>query len=428
MDVDFLIVGGGIQGVTLLHELVAAGARRVLLATREDLGVGETLHGHGYMHHGYMLPAGNEAMAQELAACATWWWQRVEAAGSSYLSQPPVYYGVSANAAAARMKLWRESGIGYQPAGEPPDTLRGASWTGGAVRLFTIRDRAVSMRELLEDLAAPLQDRIVQGELRRIDLDAAGTRVVACRFSGGAARRWAVRPRVVLLATGRFAQPLLRAASTPAGARPLAERCRAFHNIRFVPMLLVRGRDLPPLTGFFESHAVSVCTHPIAGSGESMWIVTYLQDHATDRADFDHARESSAGDGLRQSVDRLCALVPLAHERRRDGLRFSGYLGGKIDHPDGGNARHIDDCGLANLRVVWPGLWSLARSNALDLVREFRACPWEAFDPRAQFDPRDFGLQPGVPVGEERRLTDVQSWQTYDAFARALASRSPAAP
>jgi hypothetical protein len=154
-----------------------------------------------------------------------------------------------------------------------------------------------------------------------------------------------------------------------------------------------------------------------------MWIVTYLQGHESDRRDFDEARESVGHRALRECADRLWALVPAARQRRRDDLRFSGYMGAKIDHPDGGNARHIDDCGIANLRVVWPGLWSLALANARDLVAEFRADASFSgvFDPDARStNPRGFGLPTGVPVGEERRLTAVQPWLSYDEFERTL--------
>lgn len=426
VEVDFLIVGGGIQGVTLLHQFAAAGARRVLLVTRDELGVGETLHSHGYMHHGYMLPAANQGLAGELAECAAWWWRRIEALGSAYSSQPPVYYCVSAAAAAERLAIWNGFGADYTPLAQPPEALLGGSATDGSTRLFSIRDRTVSMPEIVADLAASVQDRIVRAELTAIGLDDSGTRVADCRFARGAdAAPFVVRPRVLLLANGRFAQPLLREARTRTGERPLRERCREFHNIRFVPMLLVRGRHLPSVTGYFESHATFLCTHPVIGGAgdESMWIVTYLQGHETDRGDFDDARETVHRQALREGTDRLCALVPAARQRRREDLRFSGYMGGKIDHPDGGNARHIDDCGLANLRVAWPGLWSLALANARDLVAGFRAdapCPG-AFDPGARpIDLHGFGLPTGVRVGEERRLTAAQPWLSAAEFERAL--------
>ena len=65
IDTDILIAGGGIQGVTLLHELVAADVGRVLLASAGDLGVGETLHSHGYMHHRYLMPAADAPVVRE---------------------------------------------------------------------------------------------------------------------------------------------------------------------------------------------------------------------------------------------------------------------------------------------------------------------------------------------------------------------------
>lgn len=421
IETDFLIAGGGIQGITLLHQLVAAGARRVLLVSRDDLGVGETLHGHGYMHHGYTMPVANKQFAGELAECGAWWWRRIEAAGSSYRSQPPTYYGVSADAAVDRMAVWDDAGLGYESVEEPPAALRGGEADGASTRLFTIRDRTVSMRELVADLAAPLQDHVVRAELVSIELDGTGSRVAGCRCSrdGDEAGGFVVRPKALLLAAGRHVQPLLRRAQTPQGGRPLDQRCREFNNIRFVPMLLVRGQRLPQVTACLEGHAIWMLTHQVDDS-ETMWIVTYLRDHEIDRGNFDESRESMCSDAVHESLDRLCALVPEARERLRDDLRFSFYLGGKTDNPAGGNGRHIDDGGVANMRVVWPGLWSLALANARDIVAEFQAdaCWAGVFNGDAgSLHAQELGLTSGSPVGQERRLTGVQAWLPYDDFA-----------
>jgi len=419
LETDFLIVGGGIQGVTLLHQLREAGARRILLVSRDDLGVGETLHGHGYMHHGYMLPAAGKQLAKELADCGAWWWRRIEATGLRYLSKPPSYYGVSRDAAPGRVAIWDELGVAYQQVPEPPDALRDGSADCPSTRLFCIRDRLVSMPGILEGLAAPLQDQIVRAELTGIALDEAGRRVVNCRCSADDGTTFVVRPRMLLLANGRFAQPMIRGARTPRGAQPLSEPCRELNNIRFVPMLLIRGRHLPRVTAYLESHAIWMLAHPIQGD-ESMWIVTYLRDHECDRSDFDQSRESVPGAAVRESIERLCALVPEVRRRLRDDLRFSFYSGGKTDNPAGGNGRHIEDCGVVNLRVLWPGMWSLALANARDIVDELEGeASWAAAlrRDRGSFDPRDFGLTPGVPVGEERRLTNAQSWLPFDQFA-----------
>jgi len=423
VELDHLIVGGGIQGLTMLDELVAAGARRILLVTRDLLGVGESLHSHGYMQLGYTLPSANARLGRELAECGARWWQRIEQTGSSYLTQPPTYYSVHRADVAERLEIWDELGLAYEALDGPPVALQGGAAADPEVHHFQIRDRTLSMRELIRDLAAPHQERIVHGELSRIVLDESGRRVMECRFAVGAsgAETLVVRPGVLLLATGRCTQPLLRKALTPAGSRPLDARLRELNRIRYVPMLLVRGRHLPRLTAVLQSHSLSVATHPVTGD-ESMWIVTLTRDHVSDRGDFDEARESVSGPALRASLELLQELVPAARERVNPDLRFSFYFGGKIDHPEGGNDRYVGSCGLANLRVLWPGLWSLALANARTVVQELATLP----SPRSEHsrsplhDLRDLALTRGVAVGEERRLTDSQSWWSHAELAARL--------
>ena len=412
---DILIAGGGIQGVTLLHELSQSGARRVLLASRDALGVGETLHSHGYLHHGYMMPAAAAPLVRELHDCGAWWRKQgltpEEPSATSH-------YAVAGGAVEERRAIWDRSDLEYQPVDTTPDALRGGAADKGEVRLFCVADRTLSMRDLMKDLADPLQDRIVRARLETIELDGDGERVARCVLSTEG-EDVSVRPKILLLACGRSAQPLLRSARTPSGKQPLETRCADLNAIRLVPMLLVRGRSLPELTCFFESHALCVFTHQLEGD-ESMWIVTPLDGHQTNRGDFDPEDERvPGGEVIADSIKRLCSLVPAAGERLEDDLSFSFYFGAKIDHPQGGNRRYLDDCGIRNLRLCWPGLWSLALSNAREVVGQLKSSGEFAsvFDPalpRFGLDRR--GLTPGVPVGEELRLTNSLPWNSWAEF------------
>lgn len=57
VSVDVVVVGGGIQGLVLLRELVAVGFGCVLV-TDGDLGAGQTLHSHGLVNSGTGLLTG----------------------------------------------------------------------------------------------------------------------------------------------------------------------------------------------------------------------------------------------------------------------------------------------------------------------------------------------------------------------------------
>ena len=56
IELDLLVVGGGIQGLTLLHHYTEEQQGSAILVSRDALGKGETLHSHGYLHRGYFLP------------------------------------------------------------------------------------------------------------------------------------------------------------------------------------------------------------------------------------------------------------------------------------------------------------------------------------------------------------------------------------
>src|SRR5205807_2344176 len=53
IDLDVLIIGGGVQGLWLLNDLTQLGYT-VFLITNRPLGVGQTMHSHVYIHHGYL--------------------------------------------------------------------------------------------------------------------------------------------------------------------------------------------------------------------------------------------------------------------------------------------------------------------------------------------------------------------------------------
>jgi len=417
IDADILIVGGGIQGVSLLHELSAAGARRVLLASATELGLGETLHSHGYLHRGYaMAAAGGETdpLVRELIEAAAWWHDRIRA---PYAPGPPVHYCVPGDVAPERRRLWHRLGLRHETA-DTPQALKGGEADGADVRLFSIDDRLVSLRALLFELADSLQDRMIRARLTSIELDDTGTRVVSCGLSSETGAL-SIRPRILLLACGRETQPLLRAAHTATGNRPLEAGCAALNRIRYVPMLLVRGVDLPGISGIFETHALNLLTHPVEGN-ESMWILTLMGGHETERGDFHPSRERRCGGSVvMETVSRLCSLVPEARRRRDEDLLFSFYFGGKTDHPDGGNGRHVTDCGVTNLRLAWPGVWSLSLPNAREIASGLKSSDRfsSVFDAsRPPIDLEEAGVPAGVPVGEELRLTAEQTWLPWPEF------------
>lgn len=63
---DLLILGGGVQGLTLLDQLTERGYSCVLV-TPTDLGTGQTLHSHGLLNSGNGLLTGQTRAAVDEA-------------------------------------------------------------------------------------------------------------------------------------------------------------------------------------------------------------------------------------------------------------------------------------------------------------------------------------------------------------------------
>ena len=55
VDIDALIIGGGVQGLAILSELRASGYSAALV-TNSPLGTGQTLLSHGVLNSGYPFP------------------------------------------------------------------------------------------------------------------------------------------------------------------------------------------------------------------------------------------------------------------------------------------------------------------------------------------------------------------------------------
>jgi len=115
----------------------------------------------------------------------------------------------------------------------------------------------------------------------------------------------------------------------------------------------------------------------------------------------------------------LCELVPSVKEAI-DTLRFSFYLGGKVDHPESKPTWFSGDLGITNLRFVWPVFWSLAETASQQLVQDISQLPATAtFPASSPFRAERYEIRCGLPVGEEKRLSAAQRWHSWDEF-RAL--------
>ena len=100
-------------------------------------------------------------------------------------------------------------------------------------------------------------------------------------------------------------------------------------------------------------------------------------------------------------------------------LRFSSYVGAKIDHPDGLPRWFIGNGGIENLRFVWPVFWGLAHNASRELIQELVGSPLLNQTPSLkdkEFDAREFQLSMEVVAGEEKRLSPSLRWHTLEEW------------
>jgi hypothetical protein len=414
MDVDLLIVGGGIQGLTLLAQCLSVGWKSCLLISRDPLGTGETLHSHGYDLKGYMIAAEGSKFVETFTRASSFWQSFSEQHGVKYLDQPPTYFGVPEQNAADRVNFWQKVGLPFSECAELPAPLRGGSYEGGSRKLFKTENRLLPPWRLVEKLAEPLQNNIAQGELVEIQWDAAANRVTRCSFKVGGVER-KVAPKLLLLAAGRENQALMRGIRDLDGGTPFSEKLAELHAVRYVPMVLIKGA-LPDLSGTFTDLPLLVVSHP-TGDGQAMWIVTPMDQQRTVRDDFARDEDSPIDTALMQQVfQKLCALIPSVRSLLGQ-LSFSAYLGPKIDHPEGKPTWFRGDLGVKNLRFVWPVFWTMAGVASESLVEELRGTPVaKDFTETAAFSGAQHGVRMRAPLGEEKRLSAAQQWESWPAF------------
>jgi glycine/D-amino acid oxidase-like deaminating enzyme len=415
LDVDVLVVGGGVQGLSVLYELRRRGVESAFLVTRELLGAGETLHSHGYMMRGYAVPPDAPiAVGAGLSSAFDWWSQFLADRGAPEGGGHPTYAGTADPAVVER---WKELRLPFEAVSSLPPAFAGGHYARGG-RLFRTQERLFSGPAIVGALAREVAGHAGRGEVTAMRCNAQQDRIESCDVRVGD-RLVRFRAALVVLAAGRNNQALLRGVRADGStAQPFAQRLKEAHVVRDVPMILVRGQDLPDVSGFFLDGKLSMATHEV-GAGERMWIVTPLGGHATTREDAAEPRFDTAL--VKEGLERLRAILPAATPLLAGGVRLSAYFGPKVDHPSGAPLPFVGDAGVSNLRHVWPVVLTLARPAAVEVVRRLEDTEaWrEVVRARRPLDPRVRALA-GVGIGTEQRLSDAQRWYSPAEFSSLL--------
>ena len=223
IELDLLVVGGGIQGLTLLHHYTEEQQGSAILVSRDALGKGETLHSHGYLHRGYFLPPDKASLINDFAESYDWWDRWMSQHGIQYQDDASILFDLPEEQYETTTGIWDKAGLLFEPIVRLPVALQGGGYSrpDHGRRLVRIHDRLIPAWRIVETMSEPLQNSLMQGEVTEILWDPEANRIIYCVVSTPE-ETIRFRPNCVVLATGRDTQRLLKKITGPEGARPPA--------------------------------------------------------------------------------------------------------------------------------------------------------------------------------------------------------------
>ncbi|HEY8657007.1 MAG TPA: FAD-dependent oxidoreductase [Candidatus Limnocylindria bacterium] len=398
LEIDTLVIGGGIQGLVALRELTRVGYGCALV-TNSDLGAGQTLHSHGLLNSGVGLLTGQLRQTLEGAALPFAREHGVPLYGDDQwfmLAPPPMLDQLR--------PAWVASG--YAP--EPVEASALPAGFAPLVPVLKVKGYNVSKRRLVAALSEGLLDRIVRGSIQRSD----GLVRIQPIDSD---ERIEVRPKVIVVAAGCGSKRLLETVfqvSSPQLARI------SFGKQHMICVRAPRA-VLPPISALVPP-GLMIVGHPSqpggsvgADDGDVTWYVT-----PTDRA---AQRATDAPDNARAEVDR--ALVAQGLEgvlrfypsiREAAGVRLAVFAGWKQEIDDQPAVRLCELVeGTSNIILALPSVLINAWPNAVDLVAIVR----KITEPSG-VTPRIPHAGRNVRVGQENELESQTTWLDWNGFSR----------
>jgi glycine/D-amino acid oxidase-like deaminating enzyme len=401
LEIDALVVGGGIQGLVALRELTRAG-HSCALVTNSDLGAGQTLHSHGLLNSGFGLMTGQLRQTLEGAALPFVREHGIPLYGDDQwfmLAPPPMLDQLR--------PAWSASG--YAP--EQVDASALPSGFAPLAQVFKVKGYNVPKRRLVAALSDGLLDRIVRGTVLRSEGQ------VRIQLSDPA-EGIEVNPKAIVVAAGCGSKRLLKSVfqvSSP-------QLARITFSKQHMICVKAPGDVLPPISALVPpglmivGHRSQPNDSVGVDDGDVTWYVTPA-DPAPQRA-------TDAPDDARAEVDR--AVVAQALEgllrfypsiREKAGLRLAVYAGWKQDIGDQPAVRLCEVVeGTSNIILALPSVLINAWPNSVDAV----AIVGRLANPT--------GATPLIPhagrnvrVGQENELASGTQWLDWNGFSRLYA-------
>ncbi len=364
LDLDVLIVGGGVAGLWMLTELRQRGYA-ALLVEAEALGTGQTIWSQGIIHGGmkYALTGEMSKAARAIAEMPGVWRDCLAGRGAIDLRGvvvlSPHQYLWTAGGAAARLGAFAASKLlrARPEAVSESDRPAALSGAGKNCRIYRLDEPVLEMRSLLDALAKLNAGFLFRAAADGLTFDLSGNRPKASLAVGGAPSGLTLQARAIVCAAGAGNEALCAALNVTGASM----QRRPLHQV------LLRG-DLPPLFG----HAVAglsdkprlTITSAVADDGETVWNI------GGDVAEAGVERSSEAQ--RRAAAEALAATLPWLDFTR---ARMSTQRVDRAEPRTRGGTRpdlpfvHRDGA----LYVCWPTKLAFAPRLANDVVRALRA-------------------------------------------------------
>ncbi|WP_444897236.1 FAD-dependent oxidoreductase [Microbulbifer sp. SSSA005] len=364
VDVDVLVLGGGIQAISLLRELSTEFS---VLAIDQGLDDAESLHFHGYFSSGWN--AAHPSAAKAYLKAAQFWRTQLESDGVDghitdfYAALPREFLDtVEPN--------WIAAGI---PVEEVPIPAPLVTTSLPSHQCFRFADDLMfDGAEAYRRFSAPVSEKLVKGSIRKFDKDSGGVTEVSADIGGSSHQ---IKPQLVLSACGAGNAAILESLGVP------AQGVRDSQVVRPLHMLLAKGANTPPISAFLMDMVVAY--HPLE-SGEGLWILTLNPEHPRFRSGVVDMRVAPPIERalIRDTLDRLANCMT-GFEDWAAGCHWGVYAGWKTDAPgpDGDalvqlnypRPYHIRSFDIANFLAVWPNHWGLAVEAAKEAGKWVRS-------------------------------------------------------
>lgn len=364
MQVDVLIVGGGIAGLWLLAELRAQGVN-ALLAT-DELGKGQTIASQGIIHGGtkYALTGKVTGATLAIGDMPRLWRAALNGEGAVDLRK--------VNVLAESQLLWTSGGLGSRmtgffaskamqsrmeavPRDAYPELFRHSEFHGG---LYRLDEPVLDVPSLLETLREQLADALVQVDAQRSGLQPAhnGYGYQAVLPNGQVLE---INAQQIILTAGAGNEALLTSIACRRQPPPLLPKMQR----RPLQMVMVRG-NLPLL----YAHALGMSDKPRATitshrdkHGKTVW---YIGGQPAEQGVGKPAAEVIAA-----TQRELAELLPWVDFK---GMAWSTWHVDRAEgcQPDGGRPDQPMVQRFANVTVAWPTKLAFAPMLAARLRTE----------------------------------------------------------